>query len=65
MPNFIKPSATVHELSPNREKNLATMLKTILPSFPRAVKIVLSNTILRARYHVLVHGTRPNNERPP
>jgi len=34
--NFIKLCAAVHELScQQRKKNLATMLKTILPSLPR------------------------------
>jgi len=31
-------SAAVHELSCYQRKNFATMLKTILPSLPRAVK---------------------------
>jgi len=37
--NFIKLSAAVHELSCSQKKNLAAMLKTILPSLLRAAHI--------------------------
>jgi len=35
--NFIKLGAAVYELSCQQENELATMLKTILPSLPRAI----------------------------
>ena len=44
--NSSKLSAAIHELSSQRnKKNLATMLKTILPSLPRAVIRPITGTL--------------------
>jgi len=42
--NFIKLSATVHELSWSQRKNFATMLKTIMSPLRRTVKIPQNKT---------------------
>jgi len=34
----------------NREKNLATMLKTILPSLPRVVNITIKRTLVHSHW---------------